>query len=104
MALITSNSLLLPEPQVLQTEVVEGTLAARSLWQSWLRVPGGDDPGALRARADHFEEHVSELADAVEKVHGAANSKLVDQEDRWSPLAAEVATWCTMARSAVAGS
>jgi hypothetical protein len=103
MALITSNSLLLPEPQVLQTEVVEGTLAARSLWQSWLRIPGGDDPGALRARADHFEEHVSELADAVEKVRLAANSKLVEQEDRWSPLAVEVATWCTTARSALAG-
>jgi hypothetical protein len=101
--LLSSNSLLLPEPPGLQSDVVDGTLAARSLWQTWLRVPVTDDAHALRARADHFEEHVSDLANAVEKVRLAAKSKLVEQEDRWSPLAAEVATWCTTARSALAG-
>lgn len=100
-ALIGSNKLLLPEPEELQAEIVDGTSKVRSLWQAWLLVPGTDDAAALRARADHFEEQGEELISAVNRVREAASSKLAEQEDRWSPLAAEVASWCSTARAAL---
>jgi len=77
-ALLSSNGLLLPEPQSLQTDVVDGTSKARSIWRTWLRAPIADDAEALRSRADHFEEHISALADAVEKTGVGAGRRQVD--------------------------
>jgi hypothetical protein len=101
-ALISSNNLLLPEPQALQSEAVDGTLEARALWQTWLSAPGADGAAGLRARADHFEKHASALVNAVDEARQSAISKLGEQEDRWSPVAVEIATWCTTACGALA--
>jgi recombinational DNA repair ATPase RecF len=97
-AVVASNALLFPFPTALEN-YASGE-AAVSAWRTWLAVPDGNEPAALRARADHFEGIVPALASAVEMVRQDAREKLAAQEDRWSPVASGVAAWCSAARTA----
>jgi len=101
-AVITrSGRLLLPRPAALETDLVEAVARGRAAWCTWVEAPGGDGADALRARADHLEAHGPELIAALDEVRQAAAQALVEREDRWAPMAAEVAKWCADARRAL---
>jgi hypothetical protein len=97
-AVEASKALLLPVPVELEADADGAT--ATSVWKAWLAVPKGDDPPALRALATHFERLAAELAGAVGKVRVDAGRRLAEQEDRWSPVAHDIAMWCAAARKA----
>ena len=75
---------------------------ARDAWLSWARRPGNDltsSPG-LRALADHLETSVVALTDTVTELSVAASAELTRRDDQWTPLAADVASWCADAELA----
>jgi recombinational DNA repair ATPase RecF len=48
----------------------------------------------LRTLADHLEVATPPLADAVKNLTAEAIRELSRREDKWAPIAAEVASWC----------
>jgi len=102
-AITRSMSLMLPAPAALESDLVDAAPRARAAWRTWLGGPGGDDGDALRARADHLEEHATELIAAVDEVRETAAKALAEREDRWAPVATEVAKWCVDAHHARVG-
>lgn len=78
---------------------------AREAWRSWAKQPMGDlaTSAGLRILAEHLEIGVIVLAEAVAELSAAAGVELAKRDDRWTPLAAEVATWCADAEPAVGG-
>lgn len=71
--------------------------ATRAAWERWLDI---DPDGDLRAAAAAVEEQAVELSDAVAALREAAHAGIVAREDRWSPVAEEVAGWLALARLA----
>lgn len=69
-----------------------GAVAARELWVS---VPG-DDLGLAR----HLEDTVDLLVDGYTELRARAAALLVEHEDRWSPIALQLAQWVASARRA----
>lgn len=98
-------ALLQPRPAVLsEPEVADLDFQpAAQAWNRWTTRPAGTDlatPAGLRAMADHLERTASPLASAVSDLADEARKELTRRDDRWAPLAADVASWCADAESA----
>ena len=99
-------ALLLPRPAVLSEPEVAGLdlQPAAQAWERWTTRPAGADlttPDGLRAMADHLEQEVGMIGSAVSDLADEARKELMRRDDRWAPLAAEVASWCADADSAM---
>lgn len=75
----------------------------RTAWETWAALPGGDGPEGLRRVATHLTTTWDPLASSLTDATAAASAEVTAREDRWGPLAARLATWCTGARRAQAG-
>jgi hypothetical protein len=76
----------------------------RMAWVTWAGLPVSDGQSdGLRALAEHLTAHRDELVRQVAAVAEAASRELAAREDRWTPIAAQVASWCREARPALAG-
>lgn len=98
-------ALLLPRPFVLSEPDVAGLdlQPAAQAWDRWTTRPAGADlatPAGLRAMADHLERTAGPLGFAVSDLADEARKELIRRDDRWAPLAADVASWCADAESA----
>ena len=98
-----ANRLLSPPPTVLE-QPVEGVDPATLLavWAAWSQPPSGEGAEGLRALAQHIEERLPELKSTCDTLSEQARVVLSEREDRWSPLASRVMTWCEQAREACA--
>jgi recombinational DNA repair ATPase RecF len=76
--------------------------AARSTWTAWVRRPDDGCPAGLRELADHIERGWPALSQAVIALTVSAEEELRAREDRWAPVAKEVAAWCSRAQDAEA--
>jgi hypothetical protein len=109
-AVTRSHALVRPIPQQLAA-VSSGDPAtaavAAEAWRSWAAVPeaAGDTLTAegLTALASHLEGAHGPLTTAVTALAGQAAAELASRDDQWSPLAAELASWCDHAAAARAG-
>jgi energy-coupling factor transporter ATP-binding protein EcfA2 len=95
-----ARALIQPMPAVLQmtvTPVLPDRGPARQAWTEWAERnadTGLLEPAGLRAMADHIELRLPPLADAVDSLIAQAAAELTKRDDRWAPLAADVASWC----------
>ena len=83
-----------PAPAGIKTDPVA------TAWAAWAQRPDDDGPTGLRAAADHLESTGPKLVKAVDALAKAARTALQEREDRWSPIAAELAAWSATARAA----
>ena len=88
-----------PPPAVLEQAAIAGIdlQHAREAWKQWAARPSGADlstASGLRALADHLEHAHAPLANAVTVLSAAASRELARRDDRWAPVAADVAAWC----------
>lgn len=67
----------------------------RTRWATWSKAP--EQPGEL---ADHAEQHVVELADAVALVRSRAAGQRDALVDTWGPIAEALTAWLVVARKA----
>lgn len=76
---------------------------AREAWRSWAKQPAGDleTSAGLRILAEHLRSAALVLAEAVRELSAAAEAERAKWDDRWSPLAADVAMWCSQAEPVV---
>ena len=77
-------------------------IPARDAWTAWLKHPDGEGPAGLRALAEHITQAWPVLWATVSALAGTADAELRDREDRWAPVAKEVAGWCARAQEAEA--
>ena len=99
---VQARALFLPVPAILREPAI-GTVDPVPAWQAWTvwsRFPAGDGPDELQLLADQLERRWPALAVAVTALVASANAELQAREDRWIPIAAEVASWCTRAQEA----
>jgi DNA repair exonuclease SbcCD ATPase subunit len=102
-------ALLIPVPAVLQPEAsVPGvdTGPSRAVWQRWASPPdAGMAAGApgLRALADHLNRNLAPLMQETRALSDLASGEAARREDAWAPVAAEVASWCADAATALDG-
>ena len=87
-----------PPPAVLEQATIAGIdlQHAREAWKQWAARPSGADlstASGLRALADHLEYAHAPLANAVTVLSVAASRELARRDDRWAPVAADVAAW-----------
>jgi recombinational DNA repair ATPase RecF len=98
----TARDLFLPVPVAL-TGLRVGLAdsgPARRAWAAWVKYPDGDGTEQLRMLAAHIEQAWPTLSDTVRALEAAAEGELRTREDRWAPVAAEVAAWCKRASAA----
>ena len=91
--------MLLAEPPLPDVD----TTKARSAWQRWAAPPdAGTPPGpaGLRALADHLNREITPFTQEVRALSDLASAEVARREDRWAPVAAEVASWCADAATA----
>jgi energy-coupling factor transporter ATP-binding protein EcfA2 len=104
-----ATALVQPLPTVLLAETPLPSLdtgPARETWQRWANPPDATaaaGAAGLRALADHLNQTLAQLARDIQELSTQASAEVVQREDRWAPLAAEVASWCADAASAVDG-
>ncbi len=96
-----SHALVRPIPQPLATVSTDDpavAAVAAEAWRSWAAAPEpvGGTPAAqgLLALANHVEGAHVPLLTAVTTLAGQAAAELASRDDQWSPLAAELASWC----------
>lgn len=94
-----------PPPPWLTAHVPAGIDTARTVgaWTEWARLPEGDGPEHFVEVATHLEATASELSEAVSELVSSSRAALQEREDRWAPLATELAVWCEQADSALVG-
>lgn len=73
--------------------------AARTAWARYADAPRGDLP----ALANHLDETVGPLRQAVDALRQVAAAELARREDVWRPLARDLAAWAASAHQAVNG-
>ena len=73
---------------------------ALAAWGNWLKYADEDGPAGLRNLAAHIEQTYEPLTEAVTALGSSAAAELRDREDRWAPVAADVAAWCARAAKA----
>ena len=99
-------ALMQPVPAVLLAEPpLPGvdTGPARAAWQRWASPPdAGPAPGSagLRALADHLDQEITPFTRETHALSDLASAEVARREDRWAPVAAEVASWCADADEA----
>jgi len=88
-----------PPPVLAQaTTLGLATLAsARTAWSTWGTARDLTDATAL---ADHFEQHVLALSDAVAALVAEAGDEARTRDDAWKPVASAIAEWLPTARKA----
>ena len=102
-------ALLQPAPAVLLAEPpLPGvdTGPARAAWQRWASPPdagAASGPAGLRALADHLAQEITPFTAATRALSDLASAEVARHEDRWAPVAAEVASWCADAATALDG-
>lgn len=64
-------------------------------WARW-----SETPAALGALADHLDATVGDLVRAAERLRGDAEAELGRRQDRWRPLAEDLARWIPEGRGA----
>ena len=103
MARRTAASLLGSPPAFLRSGAPDGIdpVPALEAWSSWLDAPDSDGADGLRALADHLDKHASVLAAAIRQLAVDAEHAVREREDRWAPIAADLAAWCAAARRAI---
>jgi recombinational DNA repair ATPase RecF len=109
-AMEQAQSLIHSLPQPLTTENADdpsATASAAEAWRRWTAVPKTPGPGTttekLIALAGHLESAHGPLAAAIATLSDQATSELASRDDRWSPLAGELAAWCETAAHARSG-
>jgi recombinational DNA repair ATPase RecF len=81
--------------------------SAWAAWQAWSKRPADADlksPAGLRALAEHLVTTSADLGKAIAALTAAVTAELSRRDDQWTPLAANVASWCDDAEPAVRGS
>ena len=76
---------------------------ARAAWQRWASPPEAGTaagPAGLRALADHLDQEITPFTRETHALSGLASAEVARREDRWAPVAAEVASWCADAAGA----
>ena len=102
-------ALMQPVPAVLLAEPpLPGvdTSPARAAWQRWADPPdaaAAAGPAGLRALADHLGQEITPFTAAARALSDLASAEVAWREDRWAPVAAEVASWCADAATALDG-
>ena len=92
-----------PAPTCLENGAQAGVDASPSmaLWETWARLPEAEvGPTGLRALADHLERAHPALEVAVASLVKAAVEETAAREDKWVPVAGQLAAWCSQARRA----
>src|ERR1022692_4640180 len=106
-AVVQARGLVSLPPGILTEPAPAGTepRPVREALIHWARLPATDlaTPPGLRALADHLDVTFSLLAQAVKALTVNAVEELARRDDRWSSVAADVASWCADAGSAVEG-
>ena len=97
-----ARGLLLPPPRVLQdaAEVELDTSGALIAWKAWNALGEVEDAGEL---AERLEESVDLLVQQVQEVCKKAETEVRRREDRWQPIALDLAAWIPGARNAQEG-
>jgi recombinational DNA repair ATPase RecF len=100
-----ARELLLPVPAVLIGPTVGAAdpQPARAAWDEWAKRPDEGGTDGLRKLADHLEHAFPALYGTVADLVSATARELQSREDRWAPVAADVAAWCARAKAAEAG-
>ena len=102
-------ALMQPVPAVLLAEPpLPGvdTGPARAAWQRWANPPdAGTAAGSagLRALADHLDQEITPFTRETRALSDLASAEVARREDRWAPVAVEVASWCADAAGATDG-
>lgn len=98
----SARALFLPVPAALTGPQVGAADPGptRTAWAGWVRHPDNDGPDGLRQLADHIEQAWPRLAKAVTALVDTAAAELRAREDRWAPVAGDVAAWCKRASDA----
>ena len=101
----TATALISAAPAFLKTGAPAGidVAAALEAWATWSERPEAPGSEGLRDLADHFDKHAAAVTEAVGTLAQRARQLLQQREDRWSPLAADLAAWTTAARNAQTG-
>lgn len=76
---------------------------ARAAWQRWASPPDAEaaaGPAGLRALADHLNQEIRPFTRETHALSDLASAEVARREDRWAPVAAEVASWCADAAGA----
>ena len=76
---------------------------ARAAWQRWASPPDAGTaagPAGLRALADHLDQEITPFTRATRALADLASAEVARREDKWAPVAAEVASWCAGAAEA----
>ena len=76
---------------------------ARAAWQRWASPPDAGTaagPAGLRALADHLDQEITPFTRETRALSDLASAEVARREDRWAPVAAEVASWCADAAGA----
>jgi recombinational DNA repair ATPase RecF len=109
-AMTRSHALVRPIPQPLATvgtQDPDATALAAEAWRNWTAAPQAADgtPTAegLLALAGHLEAAYGPLKTAIRTLTEQASAELASRDDRWSPLAAELASWCDTTAKARTG-
>lgn len=102
-----ARALILPVPRLLAGEPIGSAdpVAAREAWAAWTTQaskPDEEGPEGLRQLAGHLARAWPRLQAAVQALADAAGAELQSREDRWAPVAAEVAAWAKRAKDAEA--
>lgn len=97
-----ARALLVPAPAALSAPAVASADPGPALaaWGTWAAYPDEEGPAALRKLAGHIEQAWPPLHAAVTDLAAAADAQLQARQDRWAPVAAQVTTWCTLAKEA----
>jgi hypothetical protein len=100
-------ALLQPPPPVLTEEPPLGVdpSPAREAWLSWARRPDADITTAngLMALATHLDQALGPLTREVDALSGRISVELSERDDKWSPIAAAISSWCGDAETAEHG-
>jgi recombinational DNA repair ATPase RecF len=104
-AIRQASALLSPVPATLDraddaTDGVDPAPACEA-WRRWASAPAAEraDPDSLEALARHLAAHANELIDAVGDLAEAARIAIERRQDRWAPLAEQLAAWCVRAEA-----
>jgi recombinational DNA repair ATPase RecF len=79
---------------------------ARAAWQRWANPSDAGSaagPAGLRALADHLDQEITPLTRETHALSDLASAEVARREDRWAPVAVEVASWCADATGATGG-
>lgn len=98
-----AKTLIQDEPKLLKQlfEIgLDGLAEAREAWARWAE---GAAIADLDALANHLEARHGSFCDALEGLKRSAAAELKRREDRWSPIARQLADWLESARDARTG-